>query len=253
MTFNTFGEGHQIPFKTKCVHLLTSVKNWSTPNPKINSSALTMQNIGMAIQPVTVDYSQLLISELLDFMAEGVFVKQLQRCSPRHSFVTQTSYCESLTHHLNKNFAKGCMNYQMEGLTVNYGKATDKIKCLNRTNNWETLNYSSFKKLQHRTKLMRKWYKARTSCELIPNSRVRTNRFGYAMQSTLGKSKSMERFKTRIKNRLRELTKSDRSKYSAITTIRGTYGTAGFQTRLQRPVTGPVTQISKEFLEIEFK
>ena len=50
-----------------------------------------------------------------------------------------------------------------------------------------------------------------------------------------------------------ELTKSDRSKYSAITTIRGTYGTAGFQTRLQRPVTGPVTQISKEFLEIEFK
>ena len=253
LTFNTFGERQQIPFKTKCVHLLTSVKNWSTPNPEVNSSALTMQNIGMAIQPVTVDYSQLLISELLDFMAEGVFVKQLQRCSPRHSFVTQTSYCESLTHHLNKNFAKGCMNYQMEGLTVNYGKATDKIKCLNRTNNWETLNYSSFKKLQHRTKLMRKWYKARTSCELIPNSRVRTNRFGYAMQSTLGKSKSMEHFKTRIKNRLRELTKSDRSKYSAITTIRGTYGTAGFQTRLQRPVTGPVTQISKEFLEIEFK
>ena len=253
LTFNTFGERQQIPFKTKCVHLLTSVKNWSTPNPKINSSALTMQNIGMAIQPVTVDYSQLLISELLDFMAEGVFVKQLQRCSPRHSFVTQTSYCESLTHHLNKNFAKGCMNYQMEGLTVNYGKATDKIKCLNRTNNWETLNYSSFKKLQHRTKLMRKWYKARTSCALIPNSRVGTNRFGYAMQSTLGKSKSMERFKTRIKNRLLELTKSDRSKYSAITTIRGTYGTAGFQTRLQRPVTGPVTQISKEFLEIEFK
>ena len=63
----------------------------------------------------------------------------------------------------------------------------------------------------------------------------------------------MERFKTRIKNRLRELTKSDLSKYSAITTIRGTYGTAGFQTRLQRPVTGPVTQINKEFLEIEFK
>ena len=253
LTFNTFGERQQIPFKTKCVHLLTSVKNWSTPNPEINSSASTMENIGMAIQPVTVDYSQLLISELLDFMAEGVFVKQLQRCSPRHSFVTQTSYCESLTNHLNKNFAKGCMNYQMEGLTVNYGKATDKIKCLNRTNNWETLNYSSFKKLQHRTKLMRKWYKARTSCELMPNSLVGTNRFGYAMQSTLGKSKSMERFKTRIKNRLRELTKSDRSKYSAITTIRGTYGTSGFQTRLQRPVTGPVTQISKEFLEIEFK
>ena len=97
LTFNTFGERQQIPFKTKCVHLLTSVKNWSTPNPEGNSSALTMQNIGMAIQPVTVDYSQLLISELLDFMAEGVFVKQLQRCSPRHSFVTQTSYCESLT------------------------------------------------------------------------------------------------------------------------------------------------------------
>jgi hypothetical protein len=98
---------------------------------------------------------------------------------------------------------------------------------------------------------MRKWYKARTSCELIPNSRIETNRFGYAMQSTLGKS--TERFKNRIKNRLRELTKSDRSKYSAITTIRRTYGTSGFQTRLQRPVTGPVTQISKEFLEIEFK
>ena len=253
LPFNTFGERQQIPFKTKCVHLLTSVKNWSTPNPESNSSALTMENIGMAIQPVTVDYSQLLISELLDFMAEGVFVKQLQRCSPRHSFVTQTSYCESLTNHLNKNFANGCMNYQMEGLTVNYGKATDKIKCLNRTNKWENLNYSSFKKLQHRTKLMRKWYKARISCELIPNSRVEKNRFGYAMQSTLGKSKSTERFKTRIKNRLRELTKSDRSKYSAITTIRGTYGTSGFQTRLQRPVTGPVTQISKEFLEIEFK
>jgi len=253
LTFDTFGERQQIPFKTKCVHLLTSVKNWSTPNPEINSSALTMENIGMAIQPATVNYSQLLISELLDFMAEGVFVKQLQRCSPRHSFVTQTSYCESLTNRLNKNFAKGCMNYQMEGLNVNYGKATDNIKCLNRTNNWETLNYSSFKKLQHRTKLMRKWYKARTSCELIPNSRIETNRFGYAMQSTLGKSKSTERFKNRIKNRLRELTKSDRSKYSAITTIRGTYGTSGFQTRLQRPVTGPVTQISKEFLEIEFK
>ena len=251
LTFDTFGERQQIPFKTKCVHLLTSVKNWSTPNPEINSPALTMENIGMAIQPATVNYSQLLISELLDFTAEGVFVKQLQRCSPRHSFVTQTSYCESLTNRLNKNFAKGCMNYQMEGLNVNYGKATDNIKCLNRTNNWETLNYSSFKKLQHRTKLMRKWYKARTSCELIPNSRIETNRFGYAMQSTLGKS--TERFKNRIKNRLRELTKSDRSKYSAITTIRRTYGTSGFQTRLQRPVTGPVTQISKEFLEIEFK
>ena len=79
------------PFKTKCVHLLTSVKKLGQHQiRKVNSSALTMQNIGMAIQPVTVDYSQLLISELLDFMAEGVFVKQLQRCSPRHSFVTQT-------------------------------------------------------------------------------------------------------------------------------------------------------------------
>lgn len=250
--FNTFGEGEQIPFKTKCAHLLTSVKNWSSPNSETNSSVLTMQNIGMPIQSATVDYSQLLISELLDFMAEGVFVKQLQRCSPRHTFVTQTSYCEALTMHLNKNFAKGCMNYQIESLTVNYKKATDNVKLLNSTNNWETLNYPSFKKLQHRTKLMSQWYKARTSCELVPNTRIKTNRFGYAIQSSIGKSKSTERFKNRIKNRLRELTKSDRSKYSAISTIRGTYGTAGFQTRLQRPVTGPVTQISKEFLEIEF-
>ena len=250
--FNTFGEGKQIPFKTKCAHLLTSVKNWSSPNSETNSSVLTMQNIGMPIQSATVDYSQLLISELLDFMAEGVFVKQLQRCSPRHTFVTQTSYCEALTMHLNKNFAKGCMNYQIESLTVNYKKATDNVKLLNSTNNWETLNYPSFKKLQHRTKLMSQWYKARTSCELVPNTRIKTNRFGYAIQSSIGKSKSTERFKNRIKNRLRELTKSDRSKYSAISTIRGTYGTAGFQTRLQRPVTGPVTQISKEFLEIEF-
>ena len=250
--FNTFGEGKQIPFKTKCAHLLTSVKNWSSPNSETNSSVLTMQNIGMPIQSATVDYSQLLISELLDFMAEGVFVKQLQRCSPRHTFVTQTSYCEALTMHLNKNFAKGCMNYQIESLTVNYKKATDNVKLLNSTNNWETLNYPSFKKLQHRTKLMSQWYKARTSCELVPNTRIKTNRFGYAIQSSIGKSKSTERFKNRIKNRLRELTKSDHSKYSAISTIRGTYGTAGFQTRLQRPVTGPVTQISKEFLEIEF-
>lgn len=250
--FNTFGEGQQIPFKTKCAHLLTSVKNWSSPKSETDSSVLTMQNIGMPIQPAPLDYSQLLISELLDFMAEGVFVKQLQRCSPRHTFVTQTSYCEALTMHLNQNFAKGCMNYQIESLTVNYKKATDNIKLLNSTNNWETLNYPSFKKLQHRTKLMSQWYKARTSCELVPNARIKTNRFGYAIQSSIAKSKSTERFKNRIKNRLREFTKSDRSKYSAISTIRGTYGTSGFQTRLQRPVTGPVTQISKEFLEIEF-
>jgi SpoVK/Ycf46/Vps4 family AAA+-type ATPase len=250
--FNTFGEGQQIPFKTKCAHLLTSVKNWSPPKSETDSSVLTMQNIGMPIQPATLDYSQLLISELLDFMAEGVFVKQLQRCSPRHTFVTQTSYCEALTMHLNKNLAKGCMNYQIESLTVKYKKATDNIKVLNSTNNWEKLNYPSFKKLQHRTKLMSQWYKARTSCELVPNARIKTNRFGYAIHSSIAKSESTERFKNRIKNRLRELTKSDRSKYSAISTIRGTYGTSGFQTRLQRPVTGPVTQISKEFLEIEF-
>jgi len=81
-----------LPFRTKCIHLLTSIKDWPKEKPVTNQSVLTMQNIGTSIQPKPLKYSQSLMSGLLDLMAELAFVKQLRRCTPGNSLVAQGTY-----------------------------------------------------------------------------------------------------------------------------------------------------------------
>lgn len=238
------------PFKTKCIHLLTSVKNWSTPNNQKGETVLTMQNLSMSIQPKAGDYSQTLISELVDFIAEAAFIRQLRHNSPPNSFVTQTSYCAHLGERLNKNFIGGCLLYRLEAFTSNTKAGSEELKTYASIKNWESLDTFGLKDLRKRSNLLTKWYQERTFCELKPHERVATNRFGYnpKYSSTTG---STEHFKQQIKARLREFTNQSRTEYAQLPTLRGTYGGRGFDTVLQRPMTGPITQTSQELLMLE--
>jgi SpoVK/Ycf46/Vps4 family AAA+-type ATPase len=241
------------PFKTKCMHLLTTVKNWSPKNNPTEVSSLRMQNIGMSIQTHPVDYSQELIVELLDFMAEGAFIRQLRRCSPTNTFITQTSYSGQLGERLNKTFLKGCLNYRMENTLALIENPAQGLKTLSGTMSWEALNKTALKDLQQRTALLTSWYKSRMFCQLKPDQRSLTNRYGYNPNYQQTGSSSMNRFKDRIKARLRESTHQAHPLYAMSGSIRGTFGSRGYETRLQRPLTGPVTQMSQEFLNIQFK
>lgn len=238
------------PFKTKCIHLLTSVKNWGTPNKEKGETILTMQNLGMSIQPKVGDYSQGLISELVDFMAEAAFIRQLQLNSPTNTFVTQTSYCGHLGERLNKTFMTGYLIYRLDAFTSNKNARIEQLKTYASLKNWEELDSLGLKDLRQRTNIFTKWYQDRNFCELKPHERIATNRFGYnpKYRSTTA---SMEHFKQQIKARLNEFTNQSRTEYAQLPTIRGTYGGRGFDTILQRPMTGPITQISQELLMLE--
>lgn len=238
------------PFKTKCIHLLTSVKNWSTSNNQKVETVLTMQNLGMSIQPKAGDYSQTLISELLDFIAEAAFIRQLRHNSPPNSFVTQTSYCGHLGERLNKTFIEGCLMYRLEAFTSTSKAGSEELKTYASLKNWESLDSVGLKDLRKRTSLVTKWYQERIFCELKPHERVATNRFGYNPRYS-STTASTEHFKEQIKARLREFTNQSPTEYAQLPTLRGTYGGRGFDSFLQRPMTGPIKQMSQELLMIE--
>jgi len=204
-------------FQTKSIHLLKSIKNWQ---PFGNVSVLEMQNLGLKPPAKALPYSQKLLTELVDFLAEEAFLKQLRSRSPRPSFATQTSYCDKLTQTLNQTFLEGCDLYQLES-----GK-----KSLKNLVNWENLGKTGFVDLTKRSNLLSGWYKARVFSQL--------------------KLGTEEGLKTKLEKRLRELPLQYRTEYAVFGTVRGTYGTRGFQTRLQRPTTGPVSQVSRDFLEL---
>jgi len=209
-----------------------------------------MQNLGMSIQPKAGDYSQGLISELVDFMAEAAFIRQLQLNSPTNTFVTQTSYCGHLGERLNKTFMTGYLIYRLDAFTSNKNARIEQLKTYASLKNWEELDSLGLKDLRQRTNIFTKWYQDRNFCELKPHERIATNRFGYnpKYRSTTA---SMEHFKQQIKARLNEFTNQSRTEYAQLPTIRGTYGGRGFDTILQRPMTGPITQISQELLMLE--
>jgi len=63
-------------------------------------------------------------------------------------------------------------------------------------------------------------------------------------------SSNIEFMREQVEARLRELSHHQRPEYSMLATLRGTYGTRGFQTRLQRPVTGSIVQMNEEMLKL---
>jgi len=240
-----------IPFRTKCIHLLTSVKNWPKEKPVTNQTVLTMQNIGTSIQPKPSMYSQSLMSGLLDLMAELAFVKQLNRCTPGNSLVAQGTYYGHVALMLNKTVLEIYTCHRFDQF-VNPGERASKvIQMLAGTNDWQSLNATTLSKLHKRTKAMRAWYRARPFMERKVATRFTYNRRaripGY--QGTVLTSQYAF-MKKQFKARLRELTFVQRPEYSMLASLRGTYGTRGFQTRLQRPVTGPIVQMNEEMLKL---
>jgi len=238
------------PFRTKCTHLLQMVKTWNSTTAPNGSTVLTMKNFGLTFQTEPTQYSQKLISELVDFMSECAFIYQLRRCSPDTSFVTNTSYCEHLSHTLNKTFVAGFKFYNLERQTQPRIKTV--YTAMNGTN-WQNVEKANLRTLYERTVLLRKWYKQRMFCEVTKPKRIQVDQFGYNRQAQLTQKSSTQYFKNKINARLRESTNQYRTEYAIFGTIRGTYGTRGFQTRLQRPTTGPINQSSREFLELQLK
>jgi hypothetical protein len=98
---------------------------------------------------------------------------------------------------------------------------------------------------------MRAWYRARPSLE-----RKLDPRFTYDPRKRIPgyrgaiMSSNIEYMREQFDARLRELSHHQRPEYSTLSTVRGTYGTRGFQTRLQRPVTGPIVQMNTEMLKL---
>jgi hypothetical protein len=119
--------------------------------------------------------------------------------------------------------------------------------------NWQNVEKANLSTLHERTVLLRKWYKQRMFCEVTKPKRIQVDQFGYNRQAQLTQKSSTQYFKNKINARLRESTNQYRTEYAIFGTIRGTYGTRGFQTRLQRPTTGPINQSSREFLELQLK
>jgi AAA+ superfamily predicted ATPase len=237
-----------VPFKTKCIHLLASVKNWQTATGTIKTPpVVTMQNIGVNVQKPTDEYSQRLMNELLGLLAESAFLKQLRRCGSMNTFVTQTSYCENLAKQLNGTFAEGCETYRLERTIVNFQEAQNALSSLAATSNWQTGDSLYLNDLRHRTKLLGKWYRSRMFYELETYERVS----GISKKSVM--SASMVRLKERIIGRLYEFTQQQPTPYSVTPTICGTYGTRDFKTNVKRPEVGSVTQVSNEFLQIHVK
>lgn len=238
------------PFRTKCTHLLQMVKTWNPTTPPNGSTLLTMKNFGLTLQTEPTNYSQKLISELVDFMSESAFIYQLRRCSPDNSFVTNTSYCEHLSQTLNKTFVTGFKIYNLERQMQ---PSINTVFTAMKGTNWQNVEKANLSTLHERTVLLRKWYKQRMFCELTKPKRIQVAQFGYNRQAQLTQQSSTQYFKNKIKGRLRESTNQYRTEYAVFGTIRGTYGTRGFQTRLQRPTTGPINQSSRDFLELQLK
>ena len=247
-SFETLEAIGVVPFKTKCIHLLTSLKNWENPKKNMKTpGVLTMQNLGINVQQAPIEYSHRLMNELLELLAEGAFLKQLRRCSPPHTFVTQTSYCENLSKQLNITFAEGCETYRLERTTAELKEARKVLTTLAATSNWQSVNSLYLKDLRMRTNLLSRWYRNRTFYELETYDRVR----GVEKKTLM--SASMVRLKERIIGRLYEYSKHYSTPYSVIPTIRGTYGTRDFKMNVRRPAVAPVSQTSRELLEMYVK
>ena len=247
-TYKTFEATGMVPFKTKCIHLLANVKNWQTTEEMDNTiPVLKMKNIGINVQQPTEDYSQRLMSELLGLLAENAFLKQLRRCGPANTFVTQTSYCDNIAKQLNGTFAEGCETYRLERTLVTLQETQHALNSLAMSSNWQTVNSFYLKDLRTRTKLLSQWYRNRMFYELETHARVS----GVYKKSVM--SASTVRFKKRIIGRLYEFTKQQSTTYSVTPTICGSYGTRDFKTNVKRPEVEPVKQMSREFLQLNVK
>jgi hypothetical protein len=231
-----------VPFRTKCVHLLSSLKDWSkTEKSNEGPAVLTMQNIGMNIQHSTPLYSDRLMSEVLDFLAEGAFLKQLRRCGSPNTFVTQTTYCNNLVKHLNITFGEGCDRYRLDRTSRPFQQLRVAVKSLKASSNWETSTSLYLIDLHERANLLSQWYASRMFCEVKP----------YKVTGKTQTSASMDYFKERINGRLREFTLHPDPSHSENQSLRNTFTTRGFRTRLQRPMAAPIKQMSRELLEMK--
>lgn len=240
-----------LPFRTKCIHLLTSIKDWPKEKPVTNQSVLTMQNIGTSIQPKPLKYSQSLMSGLLDLMAELAFVKQLKRCTPGNSLVAQGTYYGHVALMLNKTLLEIHTCHRFDRFVKPGERASKVIQILGGTNDWQSLNVTTLSDLPKRLKEMRAWYRARPFIErkLDPRFTYDRRRRIPGYRGTV-MSSNIEFMREQFEARLRELSHHQRPEYSMLATLRGTYGTRGFQTRLQRPVTGSIVQMNEEMLKL---
>ena len=240
-----------LPFRTKCIHLLTSVQHWPEKNSVQKKTILTMQNIGTSIQPTPSKYSQSLMSGLLDLMAELAFVKQLERCTPGNSLVAQGTYYGHVALTLNKTLLEVYTYHHFDRFVKPGERASKVIKILAGKSDWQSLNGTTLADLRKRTNAMRAWYRARPSLE-----RKLDPRFTYDPRKRIPgyrgaiMSSNIEYMREQFDARLRELSHHQRPEYSTLSTVRGAYGTRGFQTRLQRPVTGPIVQMNTEMLKL---